>query len=419
MLKEEQAAELLRRCEKIVGHELPQIRGNLRNASSRSAALWELLVLEAVSYSGRVEYEPLSGPSPDIRLYPSNGKPLWIEVAYLYPRFWKQERKSQQVLQWLYKEADRRDIPSWKIYPQLDGDRNHKSGPIRRLPELNERKKFLKENEILKFFNGIVAQPNIPHNCSSSNYTVSISYNPKARGPYSSASGLLLESPKVVEEHAVYRVLRDKAGKHKVNGPLIIFVGSDQSDAVRRFSGPGQPRIDDAVWSAFSKYRSLSAVIVMSIEDSAQIFALAQKQIRIQLFLNRDAKQPLTEAESQLLSGINMNKWKYTFALPKWEYKNNKGRRRVAGSLKWSPGAMGVKIEVPANIVVDSLAGKTSLFEEYDLDKNEPVRQAVSEGWVIVECSLKEGNIEAGEAPKVVLKLMPPLASVFWPKKES
>ena len=79
---------------------------------------------------------------------------------------------------------------------------------------------------------------------------------------------------------------------------------------------------------------------------------------------------------------------------------------------------MGVKIEVPANIVVDALAGKTSLFEEYNLDKNEPVGQAVNEGWAIAECSLKEGNIEAGEAPKVVLKLIPPPLSVFWPNKK-
>ena len=80
---------------------------------------------------------------------------------------------------------------------------------------------------------------------------------------------------------------------------------------------------------------------------------------------------------------------------------------------------MGVKIEVPANIVVDALAGKTTLAEEYKIDEGGPVSRALNEGWVIAECSLKEGNIEAGEAPKVVLKLMPPPSSVFWPKKGS
>jgi hypothetical protein len=135
--------------------------------------------------------------------------------------------------------------------------------------------------------------------------------------------------------------------------------------------------------------------------------------------LNPDSKEPLTQEEAQLLSAINMNRWKYTFALPKWEYQNNKGCRRVVGPLTWKPGGMRVEIEVPANIVVDALAGKTSLAKEYDLDDGGPVIRALNDGWIIDSCSLKEGNIEAGEAPKVVLNLRPPFPSVFWPKKGS
>ena len=57
MLIEEQAAALLARCEKILGIELRQTRGNLRNAS-RAAAVWELLVIEEAADIGYVEYEP-------------------------------------------------------------------------------------------------------------------------------------------------------------------------------------------------------------------------------------------------------------------------------------------------------------------------------------------------------------------------
>ena len=48
MLREEQATELLRRCELITAQRLKKIRGNLRKAESRAAAIWELLVILVV-----------------------------------------------------------------------------------------------------------------------------------------------------------------------------------------------------------------------------------------------------------------------------------------------------------------------------------------------------------------------------------
>jgi hypothetical protein len=61
MLKDEQAAELLARCEAAVGKELLQVRGNLRNAVTRAAAVWELLVIEAAANIARIQYEPHPG----------------------------------------------------------------------------------------------------------------------------------------------------------------------------------------------------------------------------------------------------------------------------------------------------------------------------------------------------------------------
>jgi len=64
MLIEEQAAALLTRCENILRIELRQTRGNLRNAESRAAAVWELLVIEEAADIGYVEYEPHPGATP-------------------------------------------------------------------------------------------------------------------------------------------------------------------------------------------------------------------------------------------------------------------------------------------------------------------------------------------------------------------
>jgi hypothetical protein len=408
LLKEEQVAELLKRVEQIMRKELPQIRGNLRNADTRDAAIWELLVLEAASYLGSIQYEPATGGSPDVCLHPPQGRDIWIEAAFLHPRFWQKERQSNEVVQWLHEEAERRGIPSCRIYPRFDG-KDSKAGPVRELPAVNERKKFLKEPELVKFFGNIASEPTERHNCTLSRYTVSIWYSPNAKGPYRSSSGLQQEAPKVVEEHAIYRVLIEKAGKQKVAGPKIICIGSDQSPALSPLRGPGQPGVHDAVRAAFSKHRSISAAIIISIRDSHAGFGRFEKRAYGEIFLNRDSNERLTEQESGLLRTMNFNRWKYTFPLQNWGKTGASGFQRASGSLTSKLRGIGMEIEVPANILVDALAGKTNLFKEFRLDGNDIVSRALNDGWVIESCSLKPGNIEAGEAPKIVIGLSPPI----------
>lgn len=107
MLSEDQAAELLKRCESIVGKTLKQVRGNLKKAETRASAVWELLVLEEASNIGQmVEYEPITdGKCPDILLTLKNRRKIWIEVAFLHPRFGKEERKTEDVRKWIQEEA--------------------------------------------------------------------------------------------------------------------------------------------------------------------------------------------------------------------------------------------------------------------------------------------------------------------------
>src|SRR3989442_1484189 len=112
MLKEDQAAELLARCEQLLGRKLGQVRGNLRRAGTRAAAVWELLCIEAFSRVGPLEHEPPGhASSPDIVLRVADA-PLWIEVGFLYPRFWENERRGRALLGRIYKEADRLQIPA-------------------------------------------------------------------------------------------------------------------------------------------------------------------------------------------------------------------------------------------------------------------------------------------------------------------
>jgi hypothetical protein len=419
MLLIEQASELLKRCETILGTELFQIRGNLRKAESRASSVWELLVLEAAAELGKIEYEPHPGGSPDIRLFLPGYRAIWIEVAFLYPRFWKEERKSNVVTNWIYSEAERRGIPSYKIHPRFYGEQKNNAGPVRKLPELNARKQFLNSSEIKGFFNTINKKPSMHHCIDFTDYTLSVIYLPNAKGPYRTSSGLVQEAPNVVEEHAVYRVLKEKAKQHDINGPRVICLGSDQSRALSRTNAPRVVRLQDAINKIFFKNRSLSATIIVSIENAPVIFGRIKKQAKFKMFTNPYSKLPLVMEEIQLLSKLNFNKWKYASPLANWKNEGGDHFPNATGTLRWGIGPLNIKVEIPVNIIVDALAGKTTLAKAFDLKEEDQLYKAFNEGWVVEACAYKNGNIELGEAPKVVLQLSPPFRVYERNKKDA
>lgn len=408
MLKDEQASELLARCEEAVGKQLRQVRGNLRKAVTRAAAVWELLVIEAAANIAGIQYEPHPGASPDVLLASPEGRKIWIEAAYLYPRFWENERKSEAVVRWIYHEAARLKIDPYKLAYRLDGAIGNNAGPVRTLPELHKKKEFLREPGLRNFLDQIKLKPDERNSYTHPYYSLVISYLPHETGPFLSGGGLVEESPKVVEEHAVYRVLKEKARQHRVQGPRIVCVGSDESPALTRVTWPAQINMREAILAAFSKYRSLSGVITVSIRE---------KQAQADIFINRRAKEALTKQEIQFLQKLDFNRWKYTYSLAKWEHGDNDGFRRVGGDLVLKPGRISMKIEIPTNIVMDALTGKTNLFKLYGLSDGDPEAEALRKDWTIKSCRLKEGNIELAQAPKLVLELIPAPPSVYWDKK--
>jgi hypothetical protein len=274
MLKDEQAAELLIRCEKAAGKTLSQIRGNLQHAETRAAAVWERLVMDAAAAIGPIEDEPKFGNSHDILFHLPQGQPVWIEATFLHPRFWREERLSHEIVLWFCEEAGRRGIPPHKIHLRLDGDMNNEAGPVRVLPKQHEKKKFLNEPIILKFLDDVKSNPSNECICSLPNCSIGIHYLPAAQGPHITFGGLAQEVPKTIKEHSVYRLLRDKARQYCVNDPLIICIGSNQSRVISSSPASGHTTLNDAVNKAFEEYNLLSACYTISIRSG--VFILNQ-----------------------------------------------------------------------------------------------------------------------------------------------
>jgi hypothetical protein len=413
MLREEQAAELLRRCESLAGVPLSQTRGNLRQSKSRAAAIWELLVFEEMSRLGDVAYEPHEGASPDLLLTLPSGKSIWVEAAFLYPRFGMEERQSEAVVFWVAGEASRLGIPPFKISCNFEGDRTNPAGPVRLLPKLNQGKVFLHDATIQDFFRRIIADPGRDLSFSHKIYSVELQYEAVAKGPYShSGGGLIQESPKNVRQHALYRALKLKARQHRVPGMRIICIGSDRSTALSEMMLPGRPKPKDAVSAVFAETQSISAVVTVRIECVPSLPGL-QRRARSTLYLNPHSREPLTQVELEPLQRLNFNRWRYYYPMPQHKRALGFSARRLAGSLTIGSGGFDMRLEVPATIVVECLAGRTNLFHEYGTGSNDPLDKALRDGWSIQGCSWKEGDVEAGEAPKIVLELQAPPEQVF------
>lgn len=418
MLKEDQTAELLRRCEEKLGVRLDQTRGRLKNAEARAAAIWELLVMETAMSLGTVAYEPQSGGSPDICLIPFGSRPLWVEVAFLYPRFGDKERQSQQVGAWIHQVAKIKEIPVFKIIINYDGKKNDNRGPVRNLPQLHEKNKIVNHPELISFFSGIKKFPSQNHNCQLAPYSIQIGYDPNYPGPHVTSSGLQQEAPKSVEEQAVFRTLNKKAIQHKVEGPYVICIGSDQSPALSSLQGAGSGTVSSemAVREVFLKHSSVSAVLITLIENKSVIFEGLRKSATSHLYLNPSARVKLDNDEIRVLQGMNFNRWTYSRTLDNWETPDQEQYRRVRGSLKWRQTQMGIEINIPVDVVVDAFAGKKSVIEAFDLKENDIIFQALTSGWQIVSCKMIEGNFEKAEPQNLAIELTS-LPEVFWNKK--
>lgn len=232
MLKEDQTAELLRRCELIAGRRLASARGNLKADDGRASTIWELVCIDAISQIGKLSCEPDHQSRPDIVLSIPDASDVWIEVAYLYPRHWKNERRARDLRTWVYQEAIKRHIQQFKISVHISGLSGKTTGPVSQLPDQHEINTVRNSEAFREFFDDIAKRPNVAIDKQLTPYSVRLAYDPLALGPYIHGSGVVEESPKDVAEHALFRVLGKKQKQHKPDCPYVVCVGSDQSHAL-------------------------------------------------------------------------------------------------------------------------------------------------------------------------------------------
>jgi hypothetical protein len=412
MLKQDQAAELLRRCELVTGRKLASVRANLLNAALRASGVWELLCIDAFAQIGGVAYETQKGKSrPDLQLSIAGCPDVSIEAAYVYPRQWENDRRARDVALWVYATARERNILESRIAYYFFGDPTNVAGPIRNLPYQHERKKVLRSTPFVSFFEAIRQRPDEVHEVVVAPYSFGVKYDPSDAGPVPPGSSVE-EAPKIVNEHALYRSLEQKARQHNPSNPYIICAGSDQGTAITRHTNPAAITERDAVKAIFRKYSRLSAVIAVGVEDS--LHNGFRREARSRLYRNPRAQTPLNAAHLEALSKLDFNRWKLYFALSKWDDGDTVGFARSAGHLEVAYRRGTVSMKIPSTVLVECLAGRTSLKEQYPESPDVKLLTCIEEGWDIVGCSFEPGHIEQAQSSAVTFEFARPPERVYF-----
>lgn len=423
MLKEEQVAELLRRCEAVAGRTLKQTRGNLRKAETRAAAVWELIASEAASQLGRVELEPPGG-GPDIRLELPTGRWVTIEVTYLNPRFEDEERRKSHLVKWIHEALAVRVPNQVLLRCEFHGVYGHPAGPKLDLPQEQDRKRFLASAEVVQFLSAVAGSPQELHQARLSDFPVTLMSSPRPPGDpgFLTWGGPCLEAPKIVSEHAAHRALRAKVRQHSVDGPHLVCIGSDVSGALSSFASSTGIRLEHALGAAVHKGGGVSGVLVVNVEQSTGLGAGVSRVARSTSYPVADCRCPLMDEEWEFIRQLDFNRWKFTFPLTRKEVEPKHRYRHLDGPLSLGSSTGGnMKLTIPTYVLTDVLAGRKRLLDEYggfgDM-LGGAVMRCLAEGWLVVGCEFRDGDIQQGKAPMVELELAPPHEAVFWPREK-
>jgi hypothetical protein len=411
VLKEEQAAELLRRCEEdIAKRPLPALRGRLRSERERAAAVFEMIALEACAQLGRVEYEDPAG-GPDLKLWLSQDRFLWIEISYLYPRFEDEERKSRVVQNWVEGKGIAIGFKG-SIRCDFFGDPDNWAGPVRTLPRLHEKRIFFQDPDVRSFFDRLRAPIIESFSVRLRRWSICLTASPDA-SLFSVSSAPLMEAPRNLQEHAVYRKLLNKAKQHKVDAPRVLCIGSDTSHALREESPAVLIGRKRAVEGALHSRGSISATIAVEITGVHAATGEWRRTAKIHVYPAGESSTrfPLTQQELDLLGRLDFNRWRYTHALPRHIAKVPPYMKRVDNRLSIESLADGsVKLRIPGPELQEALAGRQSLVHDdssSDCPYGEYLSHLLGSGWRIAECRLIEGDVAKGWSELVELKLVP------------
>ena len=414
MLREHQVRFLLEHGERIVGFPLTQIRGKLKTKRQVRHAIWELVLLDSASELGPVAYEPKSatGVSPDLYLNVDSG--IWLEAAYLEPRHAETLARQEAFTNHIRKTSRDAGIRPGSIQRHFHGEKVDAGFRVI-LPAAHELPAFFRREAVRGFFAAIAADPQrgLGLDLRAEGADVTLTYTPGPLGQVVTVGGgPVLEAPRIIEEHAIYRVLDNKGAHYRSAGlmqPLIVCIVSEENPTARRMTSPLLPSSADAIAAAFARRPLLSGVLLVSLEWRPSVFGLpTSRQAHARIYFNDRARFPLSRSGQELLMRLRFDRVDYGDSWNEWEDARTARERllRLGGTLTYRETANGgYAVSFPAHELVHVLGGAETAEKfaaQYRFDSGEnPLQRAAAEGRAIVNIRLLPHN-PRGQEPQMV-----------------
>jgi hypothetical protein len=120
------------------------------------------------------------------------------------------------------------------------------------------------------------------------------------------------DRPRKVEDHPVFRVLKEKgraAKRSALEDPYVVFLGTDRVFDIASSRHSGGVAVEEAVSKAFRT--SLSAVVLVPIFARSETFKPLQKQPRPLLYENPSARVPLTKKDIDAINRFDFERWQF------------------------------------------------------------------------------------------------------------
>jgi hypothetical protein len=117
-----------------------------------------------------------------------------------------------------------------------------------------------------------------------------------------------------IDDHLVLRALKEKGSKAKradAVEPYVVFLGTDRVFDIASSRHTNGVAVEEAIIKAFGDYRSLSAVVLVSIFARFETFKPLQKRPYPRLYANPRARVPLTNKSVDVINRFDFERWPF------------------------------------------------------------------------------------------------------------
>lgn len=370
ILREDQVSALINRLNKPDKNRLP--------------AMWEVVVLGALSHEGELEHEAClpSGKRPDIDLshISSSGQPLRIigDILTVSDAGLHEQNPVDLLFEYGPKLAKKFGLGQSSLSFRIEGGRDGKYGDGRMRLALPKRGQLIEllHGEVTAWLREVSKQPG--KHCvfrpKNTEIGLTITYDPTAKTQ--SGSYLSYDVAASLEKNPIYKALRDKKDQLSgaQEGAIKLLIVCDGGSSLLRsgstFRAPGNYGVLQIVDHFLTKHSGVDAVLLIAVEEKHSFLPpRISRSLKLDLRVTAAHRGPPISAQCGVLDALlsraaaRLPQPQFSaYNAAKWCLNPGTGRSRM-GDYRISYEGSKRMVEISARGLMELLAGAVSLEE--------------------------------------------------------